>query len=212
VEGEIGRNSRPFYPIAEGALESIAANIRYKLKQFSATAGYNQTYNNNSIAISAFSSRARDASLEGSWNLSSEVTLQALYDRKHLGTIGGIDFFEGTPVQLETTQSLYISNIDTGSLAILFHPLRRLEVFLGYSVIKDEGDGRSTAGTGFLTDVQTFPLTYQSPTGRVSYRVNEKLKLNAAYENYQYAELFGLFGVNQNYRAHTGYVSAQWSF
>ena len=212
LEGEIGRNSRPFYPIAEGNLESIAATVRYKHKQFSASAGYNQSYNNNSIVVSAFSSRQRDASLEGAWNLASGLTLQALYDRRHLDTIGGIDFFEGTPAQLENTQSLYISNIDTANLALVFHPLKRLEVFLGYSVIKDEGDGRNSAGTNFLTDVQTFPLTYQSPTGRVSFRVNEKLRLNAAYENYQYAELFGLFGINQNYRAHTGYASAQWSF
>jgi hypothetical protein len=45
--------------------------------------------------------------------------------------------------------------------------------------------------------------------GRVSLRLHEKLRWNFGYQHYNYREDF--FGL-QNYRAHTGYSSLQWSF
>ena len=48
-----------------------------------------------------------------------------------------------------------------------------------------------------------------STQGRVSLRINEKIRWNAGYQYYGYHEDFsGL----QNYRAHTGYTSVLWAF
>jgi hypothetical protein len=63
-----------------------------------------------------------------------------------------------------------------------------------------------------LIPVQTFPLTFDSPIARVSVRLNQKLRWNAGWQFYRYREEFGLYSVNQNYRAHTGYTSLLWSF
>ena len=63
-----------------------------------------------------------------------------------------------------------------------------------------------------LASVQTFPLTYQSPLIRVSYRISAKVRWNAAYQFYSYGEQFHLLGYNQNFGAHTGYTSILWAF
>ena len=48
--------------------------------------------------------------------------------------------------------------------------------------------------------------------GRVSIRITEKVRWNAGWQFYNYAEQFHLFTYNQNFRAHTGFTSVLWSF
>jgi hypothetical protein len=119
-------------------------------------------------------------------------------------------------------QSIYISNIHAGTLGLRFVIGKRIDLYAGYSITKDTGDGRSTA-TGSVnpvTDptgavfaaVQTFPLTFQSPMARVSVKLREKLRFNVGYQYYGYKEQFGLYNVNENYRANTGYTSLLWAF
>jgi len=44
---------------------------------------------------------------------------------------------------------------------------------------------------------------------RISIRVSNRVRWNAGYQYYGYAEDFSAL---QNYRAHTGYSSLAWSF
>jgi hypothetical protein len=60
--------------------------------------------------------------------------------------------------------------------------------------------------------VQTFPLTYQSPLGRVSVRILPKVRWNVGFQLYNYNEKFNLLGYYQNFHATTGYTSVLWSF
>jgi len=60
--------------------------------------------------------------------------------------------------------------------------------------------------------VETFPLTFQSPIARVSVKITPKVRFNLGYQYYGYKEEFGLEGVNENYRANTGYTSLLWAF
>jgi hypothetical protein len=114
---------------------------------------------------------------------------------------------------------------------------------LGYSIVKDTGDGRSapspsvsplpfgsiggpivTGGdqvglpiatnltAALLASVQTFPLTYQSPLARFSFKVSPKVRWNVGWQFYDYNEMFHVFGFNQNFHANTGYSSVLWSF
>ena len=85
--------------------------------------------------------------------------------------------------------------------------------------MQDVGDGRPAAITPASSPVtlqtpafyavQTFPVRYLSPQGRVSLRINEKMRWNAGYQYYGYHEDFSAL---QNYRAHTGYTSVSWAF
>jgi len=114
---------------------------------------------------------------------------------------------------------VYISNIHAANAGARFTIGRRADLFLGYTITKDTGDGRATAApsaaTGvaaLLDSVQTFPLTYESPMARVSLRITPKLRWNAAWQYYGYNEQFQLFSYYENYHAHTGFTSLQWSF
>ena len=60
--------------------------------------------------------------------------------------------------------------------------------------------------------MQTFPLTYQTPMGRISIRITPKLRWNAGWQFYNYTEQFHLFSYYQNFHANTGYTSLLWSF
>jgi hypothetical protein len=128
--------------------------------------------------------------------------------------LGGIAFFAG-PQFLTNQLSYYVSNIHSATLSTRLG-FKRLDLYLGYSRVQDTGDGRSSAIstivgpnlTAFQT-AQTFPLTFQSPSARLSVRITEKLRWNAGYQYYGYDEVFSH---GENYLAHTGYTSILWSF
>jgi hypothetical protein len=227
LEAEIGRNDNPFTPVSLRNYHAIRGKVQYRTKTMSAGGGYQENYNNNSIQITAYSSRARTYSADASWNAKSWVSVDTSYSKLHLDTIGGIDFFAGSPRSTEITgqQSVYISNIHAANLGLRFTLKKYADLYVGYNLVKDTGDGRSnafvsatsfaapaTAVAGVFASVQTFPLTYQTPLVRLSVRINEKLRWNFGYQYYGYKEDFGLFAVNQNYRANTGYTSLLWAF
>ena len=156
------------------------------------------------------------------------MTLDASYMKLHWDSISGIAFFAGTGrPSLQTGNSLYISNVHAGSLAAHFAIARRADLFVGYSITKDTGDGRSSTLTGvispnppdtaslvngLLASVQTFPISYQTPMVRLSVRISPKVRWNAGWQFYNYNEQFQLFNAYQNFHAHTGFTSVLWTF
>jgi len=220
AEGEIGRNDNPFTIVSERNYHAISARAEYRRKDIQLSAAYRQNYNNNSVTLSSYSSRARSYSANASWAARRGIALDASYARLHLDTLGGIAFFAGAtrPQLIADRQSLYISNIHSGTLGLRFGITKRADLFVGYNITRDVGDGRGTGiapGSpidSLLYSFQTFPLTYQSPLVRASYRWSEKIRSNLGYQYYGYKEQFGLFAGNDNYRANTGLASVLWSF
>jgi hypothetical protein len=220
LEGEIGRNDNPLTPVSERKYHALRARVQYRTKTASLGGGYQESYNNNSIAITAYSSHARSYTAEGSWTAKAWLSLDASYSKLHLDTVGGVAFFAGAPLPAEITgqQSIYISNIHAANVGARLPLTRRANIYVAYNVTKDTGDGRSRllqqAGpvSQVFYNVQTFPLTYQTPLVRLSVKITEKLRYNLGYQYYGYHEDFGVLSVNQNYRAHTGYTSLLWSF
>ena len=97
--------------------------------------------------------------------------------------------------------------------------LRRADLFAGYLITKDRGDGRSLAApatadpvSSLLLPFQTFPLTFQSPSARLSIRIAQNIRWYTSWQFFNYHERFQLWTASQDYRAHTGYMSLQWSF
>lgn len=114
-------------------------------------------------------------------------------------------------------ESIYISNIHAANLGVRVPVTKRADVYIGYNITRDTGDGRGTlpqtsSVAQVFYNVQTFPLTYQTPLARVSVKLSAKLRYNVGYQYYGYHEDFGLLSETQNYRAHTGYTSLLWSF
>ncbi|HVW83691.1 MAG TPA: hypothetical protein VHB50_03385, partial [Bryobacteraceae bacterium] len=178
LEGEIGRNNNPFTPISLRNYHAIRTKAQYRTKALTLSAGYLENYNNNSIQITAYSSRSRTYTADASWNARSWVSFDASYSKLHLDTIGGIDFFAGSPQPAEITgmQSIYISNIHAANLGVRFAIGGRADLYVGYNITKDVGDGRgslnmpATSVQQVFYNAQTFPLTYQSPLARLSLR------------------------------------------
>lgn len=220
LEGEVGRNSTPFVPISQANYHTLYGRTQYRHKTMTLGASYQQNYNNNSITITSYSSRARTYTADTSWTPKSRLSFDASYSKLHLDSVGGIAFFAGTPFPSLVTglSSIYVSNIHSLNLGVRLTPMKRTDLYLGYNLTKDTGDGRaslapqpSAAGQVFY-NVQTFPLTYQAPLVRLSIQLREKLRWNAGYQYYGYHEQFGVLSQNQNYRANTGYTSLLWSF
>jgi len=220
LEAEVGRNDNPFTIVSERNYHAISARAQYRRKNLQASAQYRQNYNNNSITLSSYSSRARNYTGNVSWAARAWVSFDATYANLHLDTLGGIAFFAGTPSPqlISDRQSLYVSNIHSGTLGVRFALANKADLFVGYNITRDTGDGRASSVItavpvdALLYSVQTFPLTYQSPLARVSYRYSEKLRFNVGFQYYGYKEDFGLFSINNNYRANTGFASVLWSF
>lgn len=220
LEGEVGRNDQPFTPIAERNYHALAARVQYRVSKLRLSTGYHQRYNNNSITLTAFSSRARNYFADASWSPREWFSIDASYSRLHLDTLGGIAFFAGfgRAQLIQNRQSLYLSNIHSAHLGARFALRKRADLYLGFSLTRDTGDGRATPSQStdpihnVLSSVQTFPLSFGTPLARLSIRLNEKLRWNAGYQFYRYHEDFHIFNFDQDYRAHTGYTSLLWSF
>jgi hypothetical protein len=218
VEGEIGRDNNPYFPIGMRDFHAIDARLEWRSRAFHASAGYKEAYNNNSISITAYSSRSRNWFADASWTANSHVGFDLSYNKLHLDTIGGIAFFAGSPLESYTgLQDEYISNLHVGNAVIHWTPVKRADVFLGYVITRDAGADSAPPATtdpavALIESVRAFPLVYQSPFARISIKLAPKLRWNASYQYYGYHEDVHLFGIDQDFRAHTGTVSLLWAF
>ena len=229
LEAEIGRADHPLTPVSDANYHTLGGRVDYRTRKVQLSTQYRQFYNVNApVFYSAFSSHSRNYTASGSWSARSWFSLDASYVKQHLDSVSGIAFFAGAVRStLQSGQSLYISNIHAGNLSAHFVIGRRADVFVGYSITKDTGDGRApavlaaisgappdtaTQVASLLATVQTFPLSYQTPMARLSIRISPKMRWNAGYQFYNYNEQFRLFNAYQNFHAINGYTSILWTF
>lgn len=214
LDAEIGRASRPFTPRSERDYHALNGRIQYKLKSLQLVAAASSDYNDNSVSLSAYSSHARTYSATASWNPKHWIGFDAAYAKLHLDTLGGIAFFADS-VLFPNQVSYFVSNLHSGTLNLRMN-FKRADLYVGYSRVQDTGDGRASpvstvAGPNLpaFQTAQTFPLKFQSPSARLSFRISERVRWNFGYQYFGYRESF--FS-GENYLAHTGYTSVLWSF
>jgi hypothetical protein len=221
LEGEVGRADNPLTPVSDRNYHTLNGRVSYRTRKVQLSTSYKQAYNVNApVSFSAYSSHSRNYSANASWAPKDWFALDASYMKLHLDTVSGIAYWAGTGrTTLQSGNSLYMSNVHAANLGARFAVAKRADVYVGYTITKDTGDGRATAAadaasaTGaLLAGVQTFPLAYQSPLARVSVRITPKLRWNAGWQFYNYHEEFGILGSYQNFHAHTGYTSVTWAF
>jgi hypothetical protein len=227
LEGEVGRADNPLTPVSDGNYHTLNGRVSYRTRKVQLSTSYKQVYNLNSpVVLSAYSSHSRNYSANASWAPNAWFALDAGYMKLHLDTVSGIAYFAGTGrTTLQSENSLFLSNVHAANFGARLAVMKRADVYVGYTITKDTGDGRATA-VGSLTDaataanpaaalfagVQTFPLSYQSPLARVSVRITPKLRWNVGWQFYNYHEEFGVLGYAQNFHANTGYTSVSWAF
>jgi hypothetical protein len=210
LDAQIGRADMPFTPVAERDYHAIGGRIEYRTRTLQLSAATGANYNINSVTMSEHSSRWRNYAFDGSWTPSRRFALDAGYGKLHLDTLSGLAYFSGGGL-VDERQSIYISNIHTAHLGTRISPFEAVDLYFGYSRVQDVGDGRpappQTADA--FQFWQVFPLSFESPQGRISIRLHQKIRWNFGYQYYRYDEKFL---TRQNYRAHTGYSSILWSF
>lgn len=213
-EAERGEANRPFTPKSDRDYTALTGRIQYKHKSLQLAAWTHSDYNANSVTLSSFSSHTRTYAGSASWSPRSWFGFDAAYSKIHVDTLGGITFFANA--QLFPNQvSYYISNLHSGTFDAHLS-LKRADLYLGFSRVQDTGDGRTSPTATIIgpslaafQTAQTFPLKFQSPLGRLSVRISERVRWNFGYQYFGYHEDF--FG-GENYLAHTGYTSILWSF
>ena len=223
LEGEIGRTNNPLTTVSDKNFQTLSGRAQYRVKKLQLSANYKESHDFNS-SFSLYSSHLRGYTASAVWTPKDWFALDASYNKLHDDSNTYLAFF-AEPIGARATlqpnyRSIYISNIHSANLGVRFDIRKRADLYLGYSITKDTGDGRATAAPVAATDpiaalldsVQTFPLTYQSPLARLSIRISPKLRWNAGYQYYDYFETFGLLTYYQNFHAHTGFTSVLWTF
>lgn len=231
LEGEIGRDNLPLTPISEKSYHTLGGRINYRTRTLQFSAQYRQVYNINApLSLSEYSSHSRNYTANGSWSPKDWFSLDASYMKMHVDTVSALVFFAA--FQSQQTPAIYLSNVHAANLGAHFGLAKRADLYVGYSITKDTGDGRGAAIApgitdpvqGLLSSVETFPLSFQSPLARLSIRLSNKFRWNAGYQFYNYHEDFGVPGylsgfsirpnapARQDYHANTGYTSVAWSF
>ena len=213
ADAELGRADHPFFPISERNYHTLGGRIQYRSKSLTLSAAARSQYNFNSVSVTTHSSRSRNYSADASWAPRNWFTLDAGYSKIHLDTLSAIAYFASARF-VDQDRSIYLSNIHAVNFGARFGLLKRVDLFLAYHRVQDRGDGRSqtlsaTTGVPAFFAAQTFPLSYQSPLGRISVRLHDKIRFNLGYQYYGYNERFAS---PYDYRAHTGYTSVLWSF
>ena len=224
LDAEIGRANFPLTSVSEKRYHNLNGRAEYRGRRMQLSTSYRQAYNLNAASpLAAFNAHSRQYTANASWAPRDSLSFDATYMKLHLDTQGGIAFFASTGVRPQLQSgfpSYYVSNIHSGNLSMRIAIRRRAELYLGYAITKDTGDGRAVAAPASITNpietlvtsVQTFPLSYHSPLARISIRITSKVRWNAGWQFYNYGESFHLFAYNQNFRAHTGFTSVLWSF
>jgi len=227
LEGEVGRADNPLTPVSDRNYHTLNGRVSYRTRKVQLSTSYKQVYNVNApVALSAYSSHSRNYSANASWVPKDWFALDAGYMKLHSDTVSGIVYFAGTNrATLQEGNSLYLSNVHAANLGARLAVAKRADLYVGYTITKDTGDGRANAAASVMdpatggnpagalfAGVQTFPLAYQSPLARLSVRITPKLRWNAGWQFYNYHEEFGVLGSYQNFHAHTGYTSVTWAF
>ena len=215
-DGEIGRASRPFYTTSEKNFHALGARLLYKQKNFQLSAQARNKYNFNSVSLFSHSSRARHYGADMSWTPRGNLGFDGGYTKSHLDTLTGLYYFASFQ-DVTRDRSYYVSNLHSIFASVRGTIGTRTDLVFGYSRVQDTGDGRPVAARAGIFSAapvfqaaQTYPLSFHSPSARLSVRLHERLRANAGYQYYGYGEKFPL--LQQNYRAHTGFFSLLWSF
>ena len=221
---ELGRADQPLTPVSERRYHNEQARLQWRRDELTVSAFFGSRINNNPSALSGYSSRSRKGGVHASWaSARQRWTFDGGYTRTRLDTAAGIfNLLEPPQAEAPAVRTFYSSDLHTASFGGRLAARERLTVYLGYSMAKDVGDGRSglsydqavtptypsfaVDGASFFV---SFPLTWQSPLARATVRLSERLEWILGWQFYDYGERFS--GV-QSYHAHTGYSSFRWTF
>ena len=89
-----------------------------------------------------------------------------------------------------------------------------MTLYAAYRINKDTGQGDRLADpTGTPgTLIASYPMSFQTPEGRLAIKINRRLDWNLGYQYYNYDESVLVGPRPQNYHAHLPYTSLRLYF
>ena len=135
------------------------------------------------------------------WTPNSKFSLSSGYTHMRVTSIAGILL----PIsnQRRVGESQYYSRENFFFFNAFVRPTSRLTFYAGYHINKDDGQGDRVSPSNVIL-IDSYPMSFQSPEARVTFRLNRMLDANVGYTYYNYDDRFF---PNQNYHSHLPYAS-----
>ncbi|HEX8887739.1 MAG TPA: hypothetical protein VF779_01095 [Pyrinomonadaceae bacterium] len=142
------------------------------------------------------------------WSPNSKVSFSAGYNYNWQNSDAIVDYYYNA-VRHPQGHSLYFVRNNFFYFDMTAQIAPRVTLYTAYRINKDNGQANRladpTGNPGFL--ITSYPMSYQSPEGRLAVRLNRWLDWNVGYQYYNYRES-PLISINpQNYHAHLPYTS-----
>ncbi len=147
------------------------------------------------------------------WVATPRLSINAGYNYDWVNSNAVVNyFFNG--VNHPEGRSLYFMRNNFFYVDTVSQLTPRATLFIGYRINRDTGQGSRisdpTGNPGFL--VTSYPMSFQSPEGRLAIRLHRRLDWNVGYQYYNYNESVLVGPRPQNYHAHLPYTSLRFYF
>ena len=135
------------------------------------------------------------------WTPNNKFSLSSGYTHMRVTSIAGILL----PIsnQRRVGESQYYSRDNFFFFNAFLRPTSRLTFYAGYHINKDNGQGDRVSPSNVIL-IDSYPMAFQSPEARVTFKLNRMLDWNVGYTYYNYNDRF--FS-SQNYHSHLPYTS-----
>jgi len=147
------------------------------------------------------------------WSATPKLSFSAGYNYNWVNSNAVVDYFYNS-IRHPLGHSLYFMRNSFFYIDTVAQVTPRATLYMSYRINKDTGQGTRvsdpTGNPGFL--VTSYPMSYQSPEGRLAIRINRQLDWNLGYQYYNYNESPLVGPRPQNYHAHLPYTSLRLYF
>jgi hypothetical protein len=152
------------------------------------------------------------------WIPTSKLSFSSGYNYNWVNSDAVVDYFFQVPpaasVRHPIGHSLYFQRNNFFYFDTVAQLCPRVTLYASYRINQDNGQGsRLSDPTGTPgTLINSYPMSYQSPEGRVAIKINRRLDWNLGYQYYNYNESVLVGPRPQNYHAHLPYTSLRFYF
>jgi hypothetical protein len=147
------------------------------------------------------------------WAATSDVSFSTGYNYHTINSNAVVEyFFNSVGHPLGRSQYFSRNHFFFMDAVARLHP--RVTLYAAYRVNKDTGQGDRLADpTGSPgTLIASYPMSFQTPEGRLAIKINRRLDWNLGYQYYNYNESALVGPRPQNYHAHLPYTSLRLYF
>lgn len=135
------------------------------------------------------------------WTPDPRFSLSGGYTHLRVTSNAGIILFLANVSTLGQSQYFMRDNFFFVNTSV--NPVKRLTLFASYRINRDPGQGSLVSPAPNII-IGSYPMTFQSPEARVTFKVTNRLDWNVGYQYYNYRDWFV---PGQNYHAHQPYTS-----